>query len=103
MSTKKMSIDAVIEDVQQTQDGYVLTLGPRSYTREDGSVGVSIPGQEKLTLLDPSWRPEKGMAVWGGSGSVFIVVRDNGYPAPECEYTREGYTTIRESRWVAES
>lgn len=87
-----MSIDAVIAWVTETDEGLRLDLISRLHARDDGSVTTSPSGQPTLTIAGSrTWQPERGMEVWGGSGSVEIVAD------PPRRYERIGYTSIREA------
>jgi hypothetical protein len=85
-----MSIAAHIERVTDVPDGYELELTGTVYDQGDGSLVTAPPGQSRLTILDPTWRPEVGMSIYGGSGWVLVG------PKPSRKYERIGYTRLRE-------
>lgn len=92
-----MSIDATIAFVQCTEhQGHPaseLTL----IDRPPGDSGQSwgIAGQSTMWIIEPTWEPEIGMEIWGGSGIVEIVDGPDDGHRPV--YRREGYTRLREA------
>lgn len=78
-----MSIDARIADVARCDEGYEL------YLQADDTRRAPV-GQNKLIIVDPTWRPEVGMVIWGGADSVIIEAK------PQRHYDRIGYTKLRE-------
>ena len=97
-----MSIDGLIErvtDLRPQEDALLLELCGRMhrYTVENPETGqeelveyYDKPGQSSLRIVEPSWRPEVGMAIWGGSSSVRIEAN------PPREYNRIMYHRIQE-------
>jgi hypothetical protein len=95
-----VSIDGVIRQVSETACGeYVLHLQPRRvrYDATDEETGETehlshwqLAGQNSLTILHPTWKPEPMLAVWGNAGTVIIESQ------PPRQYERIGYTRLRE-------
>jgi hypothetical protein len=85
-----MSITARIERVTETPEGYDLELCGPAYDQGDGFLVAAPPGQSHLTIVNPTWRPEVGMSIWGGSDTVIIEA------TPRRTYRRVGYTRLQE-------
>lgn len=92
-----MAIDGVIAFVTPTTvDGEAaleLLVVDRPPNWETGQPW-GIAGQRTLTILAPTWTPAIGMPIWGGGGSVQIVIGRAGGPW----YDRIGYTRLRERK-----
>ena len=84
-----MSIDAKIRQVDETEEGYLLHLEPRWSSRDHT---WSLPGQRQLLIINPTWRPEPGLSIWGGSDFVLIETKPKAR-----EYHRLGYTRLFET------
>jgi hypothetical protein len=82
-----MSIDAKIRQVEETPEGLLLHLEPR-YKH-----GWSIMGQRTLLIEQATWRPEPGMAIWGGHSIVTIETSSHSK-----QYQRRGYTRLIEEK-----
>lgn len=91
-----MAIDGQIERVRNVPEGIELELCPRYGV---GSGEESIPGQNHLTILNPTWTPAVGMEIWGSASSVEIVTDETGVRR---EYERVGYTRLKEKFLTAE-
>jgi hypothetical protein len=93
-----MAIDAVIADVYEVEDGYRLELADYEIQVEDRRY-LSIAGQPFMTILNPTWKPEPGMRIWGGSGSCQILWpgEDSSSQRRGHWYDRIGYARLRES------
>lgn len=83
-----MSIDAKIRDVEETPEGYLLHLEPRW---EPNYRDWSCCGQSQLLIINPTWKPEPGLAIWGGGETVLIEVKPKAK-----QYFRNGYTKLYE-------
>jgi hypothetical protein len=82
-----VSIDAKIRQVDEVEGDYLLQLEPRHT-----STGWPLKGQSTLLIEQPTWKPEYGMTIWGGDSAVLIETTDG----PRRQYTRIGYTRLRE-------
>lgn len=86
-----MSIDAKIRSTERVPEGLRLNLEPRY---NPGTGHFTLAGQKALTILEPvTWEPPAGLAIWGNSGRVYIVVDGKDIP-----YDRDGYTRLRERK-----
>lgn len=88
-----MSIDAKIRDVEETPEGYLLHLEPRW---DRNYHDWSCCGQSHLLIINPTWKPDPGLVIWGGSNSVLIETK------PPREYWRIGYMRLFETREQAD-
>lgn len=93
-----MAIDGVIafvsRDIRQPPHWLRLLIVDRPPDEQESGWGIA--GQSELTILDPTWEPEIGMKIWGGSGLVEIVDGPDDGHRPV--YRREGYLKLREAR-----
>lgn len=94
-----MALDGVIQHVEDHPDGLALLLAPRAaehtWSVEADAILAghdSIPGQTKLIIESPTWRPHVGDQVWGGAGRVTIESGGISFP-----YVRKGYTRLQQS------
>lgn len=81
-----MSIAGVIEKVRTIDKGLEIEL---TGIHKKGEAYES-PGQMFMVILIPTYRPEVGTVIWGGSGSVVLET------TPKRNYIREGYTSLKE-------
>lgn len=81
-----MSISAQIERITDVPEGIRLELYPAKIQGH-----YEGPGQPYLTILNPTWEPEVGMEIWGGSDLVIIEAN------PPRQYRRVGYTQLKEA------
>lgn len=79
-----MSIDAKIRDVEEVAEGYLLHLEPRW---ERNYKSWSCCGQKQLLIINPTWKPEAGLAIWGG-GIVLIETKPKARQYHQLGYTR---------------
>lgn len=85
-----MSIDAKIRRVERAGADLVLHLEPRWDARVHR---WSTTSQDRLRIEQATWEPPAGVPIWGGSGTV-IVVLPNG---DERRYERVTITKLRET------
>lgn len=79
-----MSIDARIKAVAKNRKGtIVLYLAP--YRHSDGT--MSIPGVERLGIVEGTHRPHAGQKIWGDSGRCIVEASQGG---ARIEYRRFG-------------
>lgn len=86
-----MAIDGLIErvrDLRPERNAIALELAGRT----DRNGIHSHAGQRQMTIVNPTWKPSVGMAIWGGGGSVRIEAD------PPREYKRKGYTRLEEAQ-----
>jgi hypothetical protein len=98
-----MALDALIIATTPHPEGVVLELGPRPASTNCALDGTpfysppSIPGQDQLLLVNPSWTPHVGDSIWGGSGFAHIVSGGIEFP-----YLRQGYFRLAQG-WQADA
>ena len=90
-----MALDAIITATRPHAEGIEIELGPRpagEYMSQGGELAyspASIPGQDKMVIVNPTWTPHVGDQLWGGSRSA--VLESGGISFP---YKRQGYTRL---------
>lgn len=89
-----MAIDGRIRRARKWGECVVITIGPRVYDNKH----LTNPGQRRLTILNATYMPQSGQAIWGGSDTCHIEPLTVGEPTRH--YRRQGSTKLIEVKKV---